>query len=41
MNSIALQGGETLLWFRTEALMKLLKEMKREIAGEAWSLRKC
>ena len=28
--SIALRGGETLLWFRTEALLKWLKEMKRE-----------
>ena len=41
LNSIDLQGGETFLWFRTEALLKLLKEMKREIAGDAWSLRKC
>jgi len=43
LNSIALRGGETLLWFRTEAeiCFQLLKEMKREIAGDASSLRKC
>ena len=35
--AIALTGGETLLWFRIEALLKLLKEIKREIAGDAWS----
>ena len=37
LNSIDLQGGETLLWFRTEALLKFLKEIKREIASDAWS----
>ena len=41
LNSIDLQGGETLLWLRTEAFLKLLKELTREIAGDAWSLRKC
>ena len=41
LNSIDLQGGEIFLWFRTEALFELLKEMKREIAGDAWSLKKC
>ena len=30
LNSIALQGGETPLWFRTEALLKLLNEIKRD-----------
>ena len=29
LNSIDLQGGEILLWFRTEALLELLKEMER------------
>ena len=28
LNSIHLQGGEILLWFRTEALMEWLKEME-------------
>ena len=41
LDSIALQGGEILLWFRTEALLELLEEMEREIAVDAWSLRKC
>ena len=30
-NSIALQGGEILLWFRSEALFELLKGMEREM----------
>ena len=41
LNSVDLQGGETLLWFCTEASLKLLEEMKREIPGDAWSLRRC
>ena len=40
LNSIDPQGGEILLWFRTEALLELLKEMERD-AGDAWSVRKC
>ena len=31
LHFIDLQGGEILLWFRTEALFELLKEMEREI----------
>ena len=41
LNSFDLQGGETLLWFRTEALSELLKEREREIDGDAWFLREC
>ena len=31
LNSTDLQGGEILLWFRTESLLELLKEMEREM----------
>ena len=31
LNSIDLQGGEILLWFRAEALFEFLTEMEKEM----------